>query len=445
MLTALAACLTVGSSAADPKEYLNKPAAWFAEDEARQIAANILSYQSDLGGWPKNENTTENPYQGDRQNLEPTYDNGATTDELRFLARMYTATNDAVYQTAFDRGLTYVFQGQYPNGGWPQRHPPGNGYHRHITFNDNAMVRLLELIREVATAEDYAFVDDARRKAAAAAFDRGIGCILLCQIKVDDQLTAWCAQHDEIDFRPRSARSYELATLSGSESVGIARLLMSIDDPSPEVVQAVEASAAWFEQAKLTGIRVVEEKDENGPKGFNRVVVQGPLAPPLWARFYEIETNQPVFADRDGVPKSALADIGYERRNGYAWYGRWPQKLLEVEYPAWKMLMNVVTAVEQAADVLPDDSALLQNYPNLFNPDTTIEYRIDGFVSVELNIYDALGQKIRTLVDEQQAPGRYILQWDGRTDEGIAVSNGVYMYRLTAGAHQETRRLTLIK
>jgi hypothetical protein len=81
----------------------------------------------------------------------------------------------------------------------------------------------------------------------------------------------------------------------------------------------------------------VVEKDEKGPKGLNKVVVvKGSAAPPLWARFYDIGTNMPIFADRDGVPKPALADIGYERRNGYAWYGTWPQKLVEVEYSAWK-------------------------------------------------------------------------------------------------------------
>lgn len=198
------------------------------------------------------------------------------------------------------------------------------------------MVRLLEFVREVARGGTYAFVDDARRKSAATAFDRGIDCILKCQIKVDGKPTAWCAQHDEVDFRPRPARSYELATLSGAESVGIVRLLVSLDDPSPEVVRAVEAAVKWFESAKLTGIRVDTVKDEKGPKGVNKVVVKDPAAPALWARFYALDTNKPVFVDRDGVPKPELADIGYERRNGYAWYGTWPQKLLEVEYPAWK-------------------------------------------------------------------------------------------------------------
>jgi len=331
--------MAVGPSAAvpsSPGDYLRQTDRWFTSDEAKRVAANILSYQSHPGGWPKNVSTTASPHLGDRDSLQATYDNGATTDELRFLARIYGATKVATYRAAFERGLDYILMGQYPHGGWPQYYPPGKGYPRHITFNDNVMVRLLEFVREVAKGDGYAFVDEARRNRAGDAFVRGIGCILKCQIEVAGRLTAWCAQHDETDFRPRSGRSYELPTLSGAESVGITRLLMSLDDPSPEAVRAVEAAVAWFEAAKLTGIRVVSVKDQQAPKGLNKVVVEDATAPPLWARFYAIETNRPVFADRDGVPKPALADLGYERRNGYAWYGTWPRKLLEAEYPAWK-------------------------------------------------------------------------------------------------------------
>jgi pectate lyase len=328
--------LMAGSAWADPGEYLKKPDTWFGGDEAAEVARTILSYQSELGGWPKNVSTTASRYKGDRRNLKPTYDNGATTDELRFLARIYTVGKDASYRAAFERGLDYVLQGQYPNGGWPQHHPPGKGHPRHITFNDHAMVRMLEFVREVAKSDIYSFVEDARRESAATAFDRGIACILKCQIKVDGKLTAWCAQHDEIDFSPRPARSYELATLSGAESVGITRLLMTLDEPSADIVRAVEAAVRWFERSKLTGIRVASVKDEKGPGGVNKVVLKDATAPPLWARFYAIQTNKPVFADRDGMPKPDLASIGYERRNGYAWYGTWPQKLLQREYPAWR-------------------------------------------------------------------------------------------------------------
>jgi PelA/Pel-15E family pectate lyase len=323
-------------AASGPQKYLNKPDDWFAGAEARRVAANILSYQADLGGWPKNIDTTRAPFTGDRKELKPTFDNDATTDELRFLARIYNATRDETYRKAFEKGLDYILGAQYPTGGWPQFFPPGGKYHRHITFNDNAMVRLMEFLREVYGSDRYAFVDDARRQSARRAFDRGVQCILKCQIKVGDKLTAWCAQHDEKDYRPRPGRTYELISLSGAESVGIVRLLMSLDDPSPDVVRAVAGAVAWFESAKLTGIRQVVEKDDKSPKGTNKVVVKDPDAPPMWARFYEIGTNRPIFSDRDGVAKHDLAEIGYERRNGYAWLGYWPQKLLEVEYPAWK-------------------------------------------------------------------------------------------------------------
>jgi pectate lyase len=319
-----------------PARYLHKPDIWFDGDDARRIAANILSYQTDLGGWPKNVDTTAAPYAGDRRDLRGTFDNRATTDELRFLARAFAATKDDRYRTAVEKGVDHILKAQYPTGGWPQFYPPPKTYHRHITFNDDAMTRVMEFLRETYTQDRYAFLGGARRTAARTAFDNGVACILKCQIKVDGKLTAWCAQHDDVDFRPRPGRTYELASISGAESVGVARLLMSLDHPSPEIVQAVDGAAAWFDAVKLTGIRVTYEKDPRSPKGTNKVVVKDPAAPPLWARFYEIGTNRPLFADRDGVPKYDLSEIGYERRNGYNWLSDWPADLLAKEYPAWK-------------------------------------------------------------------------------------------------------------
>ena len=135
-----------------------------------------------------------------------------------------------------------MLEAQYSNGGWPQFHPPPRDtYHRHITFNDNAMVRLMEFVREVATNRSYDFVSREQRQAARAAFERGVECILKCQVRVNGQLTAWCAQHDEKDFRPRPARTFELVSLSGSESVGIVRLLMSVEKPSLSSGQSPKA------------------------------------------------------------------------------------------------------------------------------------------------------------------------------------------------------------
>jgi PelA/Pel-15E family pectate lyase len=323
-------------SAKGVRQYLKPPLDWYTTPEARRVAANILSYQSDLGGWPKNVDTTAAAYTGSRNELKPTFDNGATTDELRVLARMSNATHDGRYRTAFDRGLAYILKAQYPNGGWPQFFPPGRKYARYITFNDDAMVRLMRLLQEITQSKTYDFLDAQRHAEVRQTFDRGVQCILKCQVEVAGKKTVWCAQHDEVDFRPRPARSYELVSLSGAESVEIVRLLMSLDSPSPEVIRSVEAAVAWFESAKLLGIRQEERADAASPKGWNKVVVKDPKAPPMWARFYEIGTNRPIFSDRDGVAKHDLAEIGYERRNGYAWLGYWPQRLLATEYPAWR-------------------------------------------------------------------------------------------------------------
>jgi len=333
LLFLLAVCSSA-SAAPGPRQYLDKPDSWFAGGDAKRIAANILEEQSSLGGWPKNIDTTAPPTPG--RDLQPTFDNNATTDELRYLARMFNATQDARYRKAFEQGVDYILQSQYQNGGWPQRYPSGSGYERYITFNDEAMVRLMQFVREISSADAYRFVDADRRAKARQAFDRGIDCILKCQIKVDGKLTAWCAQHDENDFSPRPARTFELVSLSGSESVGIVQLLMSLNDPSPQVVQSIESAVAWFESAQIHGIRQEIVKDEKSPKGTNKVVIKDDSAPPLWARFYEIGTNRPMFVDRDGIPKYDLAEIGYERRNGYGWLGDRPRQLLEKDYPAWR-------------------------------------------------------------------------------------------------------------
>ena len=327
---ALTFCLgqTNTSFVARPAQYLKEKDAWFQTPDAQRIADNILTWQSPTGDWAKNSDTVSKPNTGDVKKLRGTFDNGATTGEILVLARAYNATKDVRYKAAVLKGLDHILKSQYPTGGWPQyAPPPADSYHRHITFNDNAMVRLMEIMRKVATATEFEFVDRSRRDAAQKSFDRGIACILKSQLKVNGKLTVWCAQHDEKDFSPRPARTFELVSLSGSESAGILRLLMTLDQPGPEVVGAVKAGAEWFESARLTGIRLVRE-------GRNRLVVADTNAPPLWARFYQIETGQPIFVGRDGVPKYSITEIEAERRNGYAWYGSWGQRVA-TDYAEW--------------------------------------------------------------------------------------------------------------
>jgi PelA/Pel-15E family pectate lyase len=309
--------------------YARQADEWYRGGEGLKVITNVLSNQSDTGSWPKNLDTSAHPFEGDRAKLTGTFDNGATTGEIRFLARAYRTTNDPRCRSAVEKALDHILSAQYPTGGWPQLFPPGPAYHRHITFNDNTMVRLLELLREIERDGDFSFLDLPRRKAAKRAFEGGIRCILRCQITVKGRLTVWCAQHDEKTLEPRPGRTFEPVSLSGSESAGILILLMSLEHPSPDVVKAVEAGALWFEESKLTGIKLDR-------RGGDLKVLEDPNSSPLWPRFVEIGSGRPIFSGRDGVIKYAVADIEPERRNGYAWYGNWGQKVAN-QYDRWRL------------------------------------------------------------------------------------------------------------
>ena len=338
------------------KDVLRQPAAWYQGPLAARIARNVLLYQRTSGGWPKNQEMAtvltaaeHERISGEQSTADSTIDNGATTTQLRFLARVRAAVPRDELGAAFFRGLDYLLDMQYPNGGWPQYWPKPKGYAAHITFNDGAMVNVLALAREVASGRgDFAFVDAARRERAAKAVTRGIDCILRCQVIVDGRPTVWCAQHDERTLAPAAARSYEHPSLSGGESVGLTRFLMNLETPEPRVVAAIEAAVAWFESSALRGIRIVEKPDPSLPKGYDKVVVEDPSASPLWARFYDLRSGRPIFSGRDGVIKARLADIEHERRVGYAWYTEAPAALLAKDLPAWRARIGAGSGLGEA-------------------------------------------------------------------------------------------------
>lgn len=306
---------------ASTRDYLKQPVGWFRSSEGKQRLGNLLTYQDPSGCWPKNMDTTVEPYQGDRRKLKGTFDNSATVNELRLLGRAYNVTKQDPYREAFNKGIQCILDAQYSNGGWPQN-PKASEYHQHITFNDGTMIGLMNLLREVFEDEQYRFVDAKMRQHANHAFQRGVECILACQIRVKGTRTAWCAQHDRETLEPRRARSYEHPSISGHESAGITLLLMSIQEPSTSVRESVRAAVVWYEQSRLDGIRL---ERKNGDKR----IVQLPDSPPLWARFYEIGTNRPIFSGRDGVIQYDIAAIESERRNGYSWYVNTGARVLE--------------------------------------------------------------------------------------------------------------------
>lgn len=319
---------------------LGQKSEWYATSEARAIADNVLPYQSVHGAWPKNTDLTKPLTPEITAAIEQTgeantIDNGATTTPMRFLALVNAAKDDARYREAFQRGLDYLLASQYANGGWPQFFPLREGYYSHITYNDDAMVNVMTMLRDVGAGMPiYAFVDQSRKTKAVAAVARGIDVILRTQVKQGGKLTAWCAQHDEKTLEPAWARRFEPPSLSGSETVGIARFLMGIEKSSPAIVAAIEAAVAWSRASAISGIRYEDFTGEDGKK--DRRVVADPGAKPIWARFYDLSSNRPIFMGRDSVVRYAVSEIEYERRNGYAYYGIWPESLLSRDYPRWR-------------------------------------------------------------------------------------------------------------
>jgi len=327
---------------------LDQPDAWYGSADAVAVADSVLLYQRAAGGWPKNVDMARPLAPEERAAVvaarplaDSTIDNGATITQLRFLARIQTASGLARFKEAFLAGLEYLVAAQYPNGGWPQYFPLRADYSRRITFNDDAMVNVLELMENVSEGRGgMALVDAARRTRAAAALEKGVQVILASQIRVNGTLTAWCAQVDEVTLEPRIARTYEHPSISGKESVGIVRFLMSRQKPSAAVVAAVEGAVAWFRNVRIERLKVLDRPDPAQPGGLDRVVVSDPAAPPLWARFYEIGTNRPIYSGRDSVIRYSLAEIELERRVNYSWLGPYAAELLARDYPAWKAALG---------------------------------------------------------------------------------------------------------
>lgn len=321
------------------------PEQWYGSDDAKAVLEIVLKYQTEIGGWAKNTgyqdeaNVRQDEWARIKQTgVGATFDNGSTLREMRFLTKVYGQTKDERARDAFLKALEYIFKAQYPNGGFPQYFPyrkNKSAYSSHITYNDDVMVDVLRFLRDIANDEpEFAALqlDDELKRKAKVAFDKGLDCILKTQIRVNGKPTVWCAQHDEFTLAPVGARSYELPSFSGAESVDVVLLLMEIEHPSPEIITAVRGAVEWFDAHQLRGIRVQEVVNADGQR--DRVVVEDNSAPPIWGRFHDLETGKPFFADVDGIKKDTLAEIGIGRRVGYSWYTTAPSALLK-RYPAW--------------------------------------------------------------------------------------------------------------
>ena len=321
--------------------------AWFAGDEAKKLADAILSFQTPAGGWSKHMGfskglrkpgmqwTSQNE-PGEPAHYVATFDNGSTTSEMDLLAGVWQATKREDCKEGFIKGLNFIFAAQFPNGGWPQVYPLEGGYHDDITYNDDAMTHVLELLQGITdNAPRYAFLDDSRRQQAAKSLAAGLGCVLKTQIVQNGKKTVWCAQHDALTLQASPARNMEPATLSGLESAHILKFLMTISKPTPEVVACIESGLKWFEDAKITG----EGKTKvNGKTTYEPNAAATEIR---WARFYDLTNNQPVFPGRDGNLYDTFAAMAAKNKVGYDYYTSQSGSIVTNGQKKWRKMLAV--------------------------------------------------------------------------------------------------------
>ena len=318
-------------------------------DAAITLADNYITWQMDHGGWDKKidgktawtdgkKKNIGSGWTGKNGELIGTIDNDATYTQIRHIAAVYREVPDAKYQESVLKGFDFLFNLQYESGGFAQVYPKRGNYSDMATFNDNAMINVLYMLEDALYGRypfDSDILPEEYKLKIADSIDRAIDFILKSQITSNGKLTAWCAQHDPVTYEPVAARAYELASISGSESVPVIQFLMN-QEQTPEIKTAVEAAIQWFKESEQKDIEYVR-------KASDGVYFKTTAGHRTWYRFYEIDTNLPIFCDRDGIMKHDILEIGEERRHGYAWAGDWAKKLLPA-YEKYGYVTGSITA-----------------------------------------------------------------------------------------------------
>jgi PelA/Pel-15E family pectate lyase len=352
---------------------MDREPAWYATPEARHIGDVIVSFQTPGGGWSKNMNmggavrlrgqryaannlsrylapgdfdTPRDP----QWNYISTLDNDSTNTEIHFLALLAAGNpghDGEVYRASYFRGIRYLLNAQFPNGGWPQVWPLEGGYHDAITFNDNAVTESAESLTNAASGVGpYSFVPGDLRRQAAAAAAHALDCILATQIVVDGRRTIWAQQHDALTLVPVSGRNYEMAALSSGESADVLLYLMSLPHPSAAVRAAIAAGVDWLKSHAVYGFTYT------GDRTAGRKLVTTAGAGPIWARYYSLTTGKPIFGDRDRSIHDDVNELSLERRNGYSWWNNGPQRALDA-YAHWRDGVDARTSSPAPGDGKP--------------------------------------------------------------------------------------------
>ncbi|MGC4094536.1 MAG: pectate lyase [Polyangiaceae bacterium] len=313
----------------------------------KTLADNIITWQLPHGGWykngvaayaaPWNGTAARSGWTGANGVELGTIDNQATVTEIMFLADVYKRSSVTKYRDSARKGLDYLLTMQYASGGFPQVYPARPGtYSNYVTFNDDAMARVMILLDQAAKLkpplDGDVFTADERAKLPGA-IAKGIDYILKSQIVQSGVKTVWCAQHDPTSYAPMGARSYELPSKSGSESVGVITFLLT-QPQSAAIKASAQAAIAWFKSSKVKVADTAYVSRPSGSTDDTYNPIQAKAGSTMWYRFYDLAQDVGFFSGRlptDDPPgvgkKYNIMEIEAERRYGYQWGGAYGTKL----------------------------------------------------------------------------------------------------------------------
>lgn len=221
--------------------------------------------------------------------------------------------------------------------------------------------------------------------------------------------------------------SQEVAlNLSNNQDLGAVVLALKFAEPGSDVI----LKSFSFEGTKVEYVKFKEVLINNEDKS---VLI---YAIPFEENYIPAGEGTIVTLRFEGKDPITLEPTKISHQNGISLIGEGAEDL-EFEFNP--------TPVAKPKKELPTTFSLSQNHPNPFNPSTMIGYALPQDAEVNLLIYNVLGQKVKTLVNEFQTAGFKSVEWDGTDDRGNVIATGIYFFKLRAGDFSETKKMVLLK
>lgn len=276
-------------------------------DVTTSVADLIVALQNEDGGFqvlPDNyEMSQKETGLGSMKYVSSVY-NGATTSELKYLAKYITANKpeDSKYQDAFVKGIKYLLTTQHDNGGWSMNPGSGSGFNANIEVGNKAMTEVLTLLSDIAILnnQDYVFARKAMNvDEIKSAVEKGNDFIVKSQISNNNKKSGWATQYDK-SGNVTMGHTYERESVSSYTTKDVIDYLMTIHNPSQDIKDAVESAYSWLKDVKIADKEQKVVKDTSMNNGFDVYLVDGSGT---WASNYvydkATDSYRPLYSDVD--------------------------------------------------------------------------------------------------------------------------------------------------